>query len=130
MSTVKSELKVGDRVSHPNLGEGDVLDLYPHGEELFAVISFEKWGQKKIAVGYAELSVIELPREEEGPGGSGEGRGKKGKRAARAKAKPKARAKAKPRTKPKAKARPKAGTEKTAKAKTAKKTKKKVKKKS
>jgi hypothetical protein len=126
MSTAKSELKVGDRVSHPDLGEGDVLDLYPHGEELFAVISFEKWGQKKIAVGYAKLCVIELPREEEGPGGSGEGRGKKGKRAARAKAG----AKAKPRTKPKAKARPKAGTKKTAKAKAAKKTKKKVKKKS
>lgn len=122
MSTAKSELKVGDRVSHPNLGEGDVLDLYPHGEELFAVISFEKWGQKKIAVGYAKLSVVELPREEEGPEGSGEGRGKKGKRAARAGAK------AKPRAKPKA--RPKAGTKKTAKAKAAKKTKKKVKKKS
>lgn len=132
MSTAKSELKVGDRVSHPNLGEGDVLDLYPHGEELFAVISFEKWGQKKIAVGYAKLSVVELPREEEGPEGSGEGRGKKGKRAARAKAKPKAGAKpkAKPKAEPKAKARPKAGTKKTAKAKAAKKTKKKVKKKS
>lgn len=126
MSTAKSELKVGDRVSHPNLGEGDVLDLYPHGEEVFAVISFEKWGQKKIAVGYAKLSVVELPREEEGPGGSGEGRGKKGKRAARAEAKP--RAKAKPKARPKAKA--KAGTKKTAKAKAAKKTKKKVKKKS
>lgn len=136
MSTAKSELKVGDRVSHPNLGEGDVLDLYPHGEEVFAVISFEKWGQKKIAVGYAKLSVVELPREEEGPGGSGEGRGKKGKRAARAEAKPRAkpRAEAKPRAKAKPKARPKAkakaGTKKTAKAKAAKKTKKKVKKKS
>jgi hypothetical protein len=114
MSIAKSDFKVGDRVSHPNLGEGDILDLYPYGEELFAVISFEKWGQKKIALGYADLTIVEPPEEEEEPEDRGGARGKKGKKAAKAKTKVKAKAKSKEK----------------AKAKTAKKTKKKAKKKS
>jgi hypothetical protein len=122
MSIAKSDFKVGDRVSHPNLGEGDILDLYPYGEELFAVISFEKWGQKKIALGYADLTIVEPPEEEEEPEDRGGARGKKGKKAARAKTKVKAKAKPKPK--------PKAKSKKKAKAKTAKKTKKKAKKKS
>ena len=67
MSIVKSDLKVGDRISHPNLGEGDILDLYPHGEEVVAVISFEKWGQKKIMMSYVKLTVVEAPKVEEKP---------------------------------------------------------------
>ena len=65
MSIVKSDFKVGDRISHPNLGEGDILDLYPHGEEVVAVNSFEKWGQKKIMMSYVKLTVIEAPKVEE-----------------------------------------------------------------
>jgi hypothetical protein len=65
MNIVKSDFKVGDRVSHPTLGEGDILDLYPHGEEVVAVISFEKWGQKKIVMSYVKLTVVEVPKVEE-----------------------------------------------------------------
>jgi hypothetical protein len=65
MSVVKSDFKVGDRVSHPKLGEGDVLDLYPYGEETVAVISFEKWGQKKIVLSYANLTIVIPPKVEE-----------------------------------------------------------------
>lgn len=65
MSIVKSDFKVGDRISHPNLGEGDILDLYPHREEVVAVISFDKWGQKKIVMSYVKLTVIEAPKVEE-----------------------------------------------------------------
>jgi hypothetical protein len=114
MSSAKSDFKVGDRVSHPNLGEGDILDLYSYGEEVVAVISFEKWGQKKIVMSYAKLTVVEPPEAEEEPENKGEGGRKKGKRAAKARTK----------------AETKAKTTKTAKAKTAKKTKKKAKKKS
>jgi len=67
MSIVKSEFKVGDRVSHSKLGEGDILDLYPHGEDTVAVISFEKWGQKKIVLRYANLSIVEPPPPPEEP---------------------------------------------------------------
>ncbi len=65
MSIVKSDFKVNDRVSHPTLGEGDILDLYPHGEEVVAVISFEKWGQKKIVLSYVKLTIVEVPKTEE-----------------------------------------------------------------
>jgi hypothetical protein len=65
MSSAKADFKVGDRVSHSKLGEGDILDLYPYGEDTVAVISFEKWGQKKIMLRYAELGVVEPPPEEE-----------------------------------------------------------------
>jgi hypothetical protein len=65
MSIVKSDFKVGDRISHPKLGEGDILDLYPYGEEVVAVISFEKWGQKKIVMSYVKLTVVEAPKVEE-----------------------------------------------------------------
>jgi hypothetical protein len=65
MSVVKSDFKVGDRVSHSKLGEGDILDLYPYGEDTVAVISFEKWGQKKIVLRYAKLTIVIPPPEEE-----------------------------------------------------------------
>ena len=60
----KAEITVGDRVKHPKLGEGDVLDIHPFGEETCAVISFETLGQKKVILKYAKLKVI-IPEEEE-----------------------------------------------------------------
>jgi DNA helicase-2/ATP-dependent DNA helicase PcrA len=58
MTSGKPEFSVGDRVTHPKLGEGDILDIYPMGEETCAVISFEKIGQKKIILRYAKLKPV------------------------------------------------------------------------
>lgn len=63
MASGKAEFNVGDRVRHPNLGEGDVLDIYPVGEDTCAVISFEKLGQKKVILKYAKLKLV--PKHEE-----------------------------------------------------------------
>jgi hypothetical protein len=65
MAAEKAEINVGDRVKHPKLGEGDVLDIHPYGEDKCAVISFEHLGQKKVILKYAKLVVINPDEEEE-----------------------------------------------------------------
>jgi DNA helicase-2/ATP-dependent DNA helicase PcrA len=64
MPPAKSGINVGDRVNHKKLGKGEVLDVYPLGEDTCAVISFEEWGQKKIVLKYADLKVVEEEPEE------------------------------------------------------------------
>ena len=64
MVSGKSDFKVGDRVKHSKLGQGDVLDIYPLGEDTCAVISFEKFGQKKIILQYAKLELVPAQKEE------------------------------------------------------------------
>ena len=68
MVAEKGEIRVGDRVSHPKLGEGEVLDIHPFGEETCAVISFETIGQKKIILRYAKLKPVPSQEEEEAAG--------------------------------------------------------------
>jgi DNA helicase-2/ATP-dependent DNA helicase PcrA len=58
MASSKAEFNVGDRVRHPKLGEGDILDIYPMREDTCAVISFEKLGQKKVILKYAKLKLV------------------------------------------------------------------------
>jgi DNA helicase-2/ATP-dependent DNA helicase PcrA len=65
MTSGKTEFGVGDRVTHPKLGEGDILDIYPMGEETCAVISFEKLGQKKVILRYAKLKLVPKQQEPE-----------------------------------------------------------------
>jgi hypothetical protein len=65
MVAEKAEIQVGDRVKHPKLGEGDVLDIHPFGEETCAVVSFEHLGQKKVVLKYAKLQVIHPEEEDE-----------------------------------------------------------------
>jgi hypothetical protein len=60
----KSEFGIGDRVEHPTFGEGDVLDMYPMGEDTCAVISFEKIGQKKIILKHAKIKLVPPQKEE------------------------------------------------------------------
>jgi hypothetical protein len=67
MVSGKSQFRVGDTVSHKKLGKGDILDLYPLGEDTCAVISFEKSGQKKIILKYANLEVVSRPKVEREP---------------------------------------------------------------
>ena len=64
MAASKPEFKVGDRVEHPKMGEGDVLDVYPLGEDTCVVVSFEKLGQKKLILRYANLEVVPVEVEE------------------------------------------------------------------
>jgi DNA helicase-2/ATP-dependent DNA helicase PcrA len=70
MVAAKPEFKVGDRVKHPKLGEGDVLDIYPLGADTCIVVSFEKLGQKKIILKYAKLQLV--PEQVEEPEGGEE----------------------------------------------------------
>ncbi len=67
MVSGKSQFRVGDTVSHKKLGKGDILDLYPLGEDTCAVISFEKSGQKKIILKYANLEVVSRLKVEREP---------------------------------------------------------------
>ena len=68
MAAERAEINVGDRVKHPKLGEGDVLDVHPFGEDTCAVISFEQLGQKKVILKYAKLKVVKPEDEEEAEG--------------------------------------------------------------
>ena len=74
MAAGKAQFRVGDTVSHKTLGKGDVLDVYPLGEDTCAVISFEKWGQKKIILKYAALELVS--RSKTGAEGKAEAAGK------------------------------------------------------
>jgi DNA helicase-2/ATP-dependent DNA helicase PcrA len=67
MVASKPEFKIGDRVKHAKLGEGDVLDIYPLREETCIVVSFEKLGQKKLILQYAKLKLV--PEKVEEPEG-------------------------------------------------------------
>jgi hypothetical protein len=58
MASGKSQFRVGDTVSHKKFGKGDILDLYPLGEDTCAVISFEKSGQKKVILKFAALDLV------------------------------------------------------------------------
>jgi DNA helicase-2/ATP-dependent DNA helicase PcrA len=64
MVAAKPEFKVGDRVKHAKLGEGDILDIYPLGEDTCIVVSFEKLGQKKMILQYAKLQPVPVQVEE------------------------------------------------------------------
>jgi len=64
MASAKSQFRIGDTVTHKKLGKGDVLDVYPLGEDTVAIISFEKSGQKKIILKYANLELVSRPKAE------------------------------------------------------------------
>lgn len=64
MVSGKAQFRVGDSVMHKKLGKGDVLDIYPLGEDTVAIISFEKSGQKKIVLKYANLELVSRPKVE------------------------------------------------------------------
>lgn len=53
------EFHVGDRVSHPQFGDGLVLDAKGRGEEATLLVSFADQGQRKLKVRLARLTLIE-----------------------------------------------------------------------
>jgi hypothetical protein len=67
MASGKGQFRVGDVVVHKKLGKGDILDVYPLGEETCAVISFEKSGQKKIILRLANLELVSRAKGEHEP---------------------------------------------------------------
>ena len=64
MASGKLQFRVGDTVMHKKLGKGDILDVYPLGEDICAVVSFEKWGQKKIILKFANLELVSRAKTE------------------------------------------------------------------
>ena len=67
MVSGKAQFRIGDTVMHKKLGKGDVLDVYPLGEDTVAIVSFEKSGQKKIILKYANLELVSRPKVEAEP---------------------------------------------------------------
>jgi DNA helicase-2/ATP-dependent DNA helicase PcrA len=53
------EFHVGDRVSHPQFGDGLVLESRGRGEDETLVVSFSDQGQRKLKVRLARLTLIE-----------------------------------------------------------------------
>jgi hypothetical protein len=68
MASSKGQFRVGDTVTHKKLGKGDILDVYPLGEDTCAVISFEKWGQKKIILKYGFVELVSRAAKAEAEG--------------------------------------------------------------
>ena len=64
MASGKLQFRVGDTVMHKKLGKGDILDIYPLGEDVCTVISFEKWGQKKIILKFANIELVSRAKAE------------------------------------------------------------------
>ncbi len=53
-----TEFHVGDRVQHPQFGEGLVLDAKGKGEGATLVVSFSDHGQRKLLVRLARLTLV------------------------------------------------------------------------
>jgi hypothetical protein len=64
MASGKAQFRVGDTVKHKEMGKGEILDVYPFGQEICAMISFEKYGQRKLILKYAGLELVSRPKTE------------------------------------------------------------------
>lgn len=53
-----TEFHVGDRVSHPQFGEGLVLETHGRGEEATVRVSFADQSQRKLKVRFARLTLV------------------------------------------------------------------------
>ncbi|MGQ9604301.1 MAG: hypothetical protein ACUVUU_08885 [bacterium] len=65
MISEKHEFRIGDRVRHPEFGEGDVIDVYSMQDDKVVVVSFERIGQKKIVTRFARLELISTSEDTE-----------------------------------------------------------------
>ncbi len=59
------EYQVGDRVQHPEFGEGLVLETKGRGEGAVVVVSFKDKSQRKLVVRLAKLSLLQAPEARE-----------------------------------------------------------------
>jgi DNA helicase-2/ATP-dependent DNA helicase PcrA len=53
-----TEFHVGDRVSHPQFGEGLVLDVRGRGEDATLLVSFSDQAQRRLKVRLARLTLV------------------------------------------------------------------------
>lgn len=53
-----TEFHVGDRVAHPQFGEGLVLEAKGKAENATLVVSFANQGQRKLLVRFARLTLV------------------------------------------------------------------------
>jgi len=53
-----NEFHVGDRVNHPQFGEGLVLDTRGRGEDTTLTVSFADRTQRKLKVRLARLTLV------------------------------------------------------------------------
>lgn len=55
------EYQVGDRVQHPEFGEGLVLETRGHGADASVLVSFKDKSQRRLVVRFAKLTLLEAP---------------------------------------------------------------------
>ena len=53
------EYQVGDRVQHPEFGEGLVLEIRSRGEDASVVVSFKDKSQRRLVVRLARLTLVQ-----------------------------------------------------------------------
>ncbi|MFP4381064.1 MAG: hypothetical protein ACLFUS_11240 [Candidatus Sumerlaeia bacterium] len=59
------DLQVGDHVTHPKFGEGQIMQRTGAGEDTKLVITFAEEGEKKLMAKYAKLKKINAIGSEE-----------------------------------------------------------------
>ena len=57
----KPEFKVGDRVRHPEFGNGLVLETRGQGEQASVFVSFDDKSKRRLVVRLAKLTLLEPP---------------------------------------------------------------------
>jgi DNA helicase-2/ATP-dependent DNA helicase PcrA len=55
------DYQVGDRVRHPEFGEGLVLETRGRGENASVLVSFKDKAQRRLVVRLAKLTLLEPP---------------------------------------------------------------------
>ncbi|MBI4364074.1 MAG: hypothetical protein HY568_01465 [Candidatus Latescibacteria bacterium] len=60
------DYQVGDRVQHPEFGEGMVLETRGRGEDASVVVSFSDKSQRRLKVRFARLTLLAPPGAKEG----------------------------------------------------------------
>ena len=59
------ELQVGDRVSHPKFGEGQIMQRSGAGEDTKLIVTFAEEGEKNLMAKYAKLKKMHPIEKEE-----------------------------------------------------------------
>ena len=56
--TDERDFQVGDRVQHPEFGEGMVLETQGSGDQVSLLVSFDDKMKRKLAVRFARLTLL------------------------------------------------------------------------
>ena len=55
------DYQVGDRVRHPEFGEGLVLETRGRGESTSVLVAFQDKSQRRLVVRFAKLTLLPAP---------------------------------------------------------------------